>query len=66
MLRINIEEDCPTNDFSLGKPNGKCWGDNHYECKNCSHFRADFNENETKRETFLDLQKYLQIKIFSL
>lgn len=35
-------EDCPSNDFEQGTPNGYCWGDGHYQCKDCIHYRADF------------------------
>ena len=41
MERIEIE--CPTNDFDKGNPNGKCWGDGHFQCKECKHYREDFN-----------------------
>lgn len=36
-------EECPVNEFEQGQPNGKCWGDGHYRCKGCKHFREDFN-----------------------
>jgi hypothetical protein len=36
------DEECPTNDFTIGEPKGSCWGDGHYECKNCIHYREDF------------------------
>jgi hypothetical protein len=39
----NIKDDCPTNDFTPGSPNGKCWSDGHYMCKKCVHYREDFN-----------------------
>ena len=41
----NPTEDCPTNDFTLGEPSGQCWGDGHYMCKLCKHYRLDFKEN---------------------
>jgi len=37
-----LDEQCPTNDYKQGRPQGKCWGDGHYECKNCEHYREDF------------------------
>lgn len=37
-----LDEQCPTNDYKQGEPKGKCWGDGHYECKNCEHYREDF------------------------
>jgi len=36
------DEQCPTNDYTVGEPQGTCWGDGHYECKNCKHYREDF------------------------
>lgn len=38
-------EQCPTNDFQEGESNGKCWGDGHYRCKECVHYRKDFKEH---------------------
>lgn len=35
-------EECPTNDFRHGSPNGNCWGDGHYHCQDCVHYREDF------------------------
>ena len=44
MIRsTDITEECPTNNFERGKPNGKCWGDGHFECNNCACYREDFN-----------------------
>ncbi len=37
-----LEDECPSNDFTEGSANGKCWGDGHYECINCIHYREDF------------------------
>lgn len=53
MIRVNEEEDCPSQDFEPGEPQGKCWSDNHYECLNCKHFRADFKVDPEKREKLL-------------
>ena len=36
------DEQCPMNDYTVGEPQGTCWGDGHYECKNCKHYREDF------------------------
>ena len=33
---------CPSNDFTKGNPNGKCWGCGHYLCKECFFYREDF------------------------
>ncbi len=41
-MRISETENCPTKEFERGQPQGKCWGDGHYECKNCKHYREDF------------------------
>ena len=38
-------EDCPSNDYKQGEPQGKCWGDGHYRCPTCIHYRADFKEH---------------------
>jgi hypothetical protein len=37
--------DCPTNDFKEGEAKGECWGDGHYQCPACIHYRADFKAN---------------------
>lgn len=42
MRTLQEEDNCPTNDFMRGNPKGKCWGDGHYKCKECMHYRADF------------------------
>ena len=39
---VSDEEQCPTNDYKEGEPQGSCWGDGHFECKNCANFREDF------------------------
>jgi hypothetical protein len=62
MLRINQNEDCPTEDFEVGTPQGKCWGDGHYECENCKHFRADFKANPNMREGMIRAQGFIQIR----
>lgn len=51
------EDDCPTNDFIDGKSNGNCWGDGHYRCQNCIHYRADFKE---KGQDYIDWMHTLQ------
>jgi len=38
----NIDDHCITNSFKEWKPNGNCWGDGHYEYKNCIHYRDYF------------------------
>lgn len=37
-----IDEECPTNDFESGVANGTCWGDGHFMCTECIHYREDF------------------------
>jgi hypothetical protein len=34
--------ECPSSDFEPGKASGKCWGDGHYQCPDCVHYREDF------------------------
>lgn len=41
--RTGIE--CPTNDFEVGNASGSCFGDGHYQCSDCVHYRADFKAN---------------------
>lgn len=43
-IRVNKQEDCPSKDFEQGAPNGNCWGDGHYLCQQCKHYRKDFKE----------------------
>jgi|LSPZ01.1.fsa_nt_gi hypothetical protein len=50
MIRDNIHDDCPTNDFEVGEPNGGCMGDGHYMCDECKHFRNDFHKDKEFRE----------------
>ena len=40
-VRLSGDE-CPSSDYKLGEPNGNCWGDGHYSCKSCIHYREDF------------------------
>lgn len=42
MRGTSISEQCPSNSYKEGESQGKCWGDGHYECKNCKHYREDF------------------------
>lgn len=45
-----INDDCPSNDYEIGVPQGQCWGDGHYLCDNCKHFRNDFFKDKEFRE----------------
>lgn len=61
MIRVSEHEDCPTEDFTEGTPEGKCWGDGHYKCDNCIFFRADFKADSTLREKLLAAQSFIRI-----
>lgn len=52
-LRQNTSEDCPTSDYEPGLPNGCCWGDGHYDCDTCIHFREDFSKDKEFREDMM-------------
>ena len=57
-----VSESCPTDDYKNGDPNGKCWGDGHYMCNNCKHFRPDFKgDGWKKRDNLLQGQGGIQI-----
>ena len=56
MIRIDEDQDCPTKDFTEGVAAGKCWGDGHYLCTLCKHFRADFKADPDLRERLLEGQ----------
>lgn len=58
-----INEECPSDDFEKGMPQGKCWGDGHYMCENCKHFRHDFvgAEGFEKRDWLIRSQGAIQI-----
>lgn len=46
LLAARVGDDaCPSNDLEIGEPSGQCWGDGHYACKSCRHYRADFKRN---------------------
>ena len=50
MIREDTQNDCPTGSYFPGKPSGHCWGDGHYMCDGCKHFRADFSADHNFRE----------------
>ena len=52
--------DCPTNSFSAGKPNGKCWSNGHYLCNECKHLNPLFLNKKTLDKA-LDAQGGIQI-----
>lgn len=41
-MSLEVETHCPTDDFDKGTPSGKCWGNGHYQCKECAFYREDF------------------------
>jgi hypothetical protein len=57
-------EECPSNNYESGKPNGSCWGDGHYMCDTCKHFREDFlgSEGKEKRERLTRGQGWINIQ----
>lgn len=63
MIRVDEEQDCPTNDYEPGEAIGKCWGDGHHNCQLCKHFRADFKANTELREFALDIQGGIQFDV---
>lgn len=62
----NKNEECPSDEFEDGTPSGSCWGDGHYMCESCKHFRKDFVgiDGIEKRSEILRFQ--CQIKITTL
>lgn len=41
-MATEVRDDCPSNDFESGEAAGQCWGDGHFACRECKHYRADF------------------------
>lgn len=37
IIRDNIENDCPSEDYETGKPSGECQTDGHYMCMDCKY-----------------------------
>lgn len=54
------DEECPSLSFKRGEPQGECWGDGHYECKNCVFYRRDFFKNG---QDYIDFVHNLQGRI---
>lgn len=45
-MKRDIEpDDCPSKDYEPGEASGQCWGDGHFKCRECIHYRADFKNN---------------------
>jgi hypothetical protein len=60
-----MNNDCPSNDFKQGEPQGKCWGNGHYQCKECIYYRKDFKEHGQKLIDYLhEIQGQIQITTF--
>lgn len=38
IIRDDAENDCPSEDYAIGKPNGECETDGHYLCEGCIHY----------------------------
>jgi len=61
---MNKVDQCPSNDFEQGNANGRCWGDGHYRCKVCKHYRADFKRNGQEYIDFVHvMNKQVEISI---
>lgn len=62
MINSEKHPNCPSDDFSHGEPNGKCWGDGHYLCNGCKYFRADFKgDGWEKRDALIAAQIGMRI-----
>jgi len=44
IIRDCVENDCPTQSFKEGAPNGQCDGDGHYMCRKCEVFNPESKE----------------------
>jgi len=56
------DEECPSESFEKGDASGKCWGDGHYRCKECKHYRADFKEHGQPLIQYMhDIQSQIRI-----
>ena len=64
-MQLEQEIHCPTNDFKQGDSSGTCWGNGHYQCKECVFYRKDFKK---LGQEFIDFahQKQNVINIFSI
>lgn len=66
-LRDNHPQDeCPTNSFTTGEPNGTCEGDGHYQCKMCKHYREDFKRLGQDYIDFYNREQMSKIHIITL
>jgi len=46
MKGISSKQFCPTNDFKVGKPEGKCWSNGNYHCNECKWLNPFFLDKE--------------------
>lgn len=63
ITRNNIDDDCPTQDYSPGEPNGKCWSDGHYECNGCQHLLPEFKNNWRLRSDVIEAQLWVVLNL---
>jgi hypothetical protein len=61
-----LDEQCPSNDYIEGQPQGKCWGDGHYGCKNCIHYREDFKRLGQDFIDFVHTKNFITFKNYGL
>ena len=48
IIRDDLENDCPSEDYEPGEPNGECESDGHYLCEGCAHYLASNNLTKTQ------------------
>jgi len=59
-----MNSDCPSNDFKQGEPQGNCWGNGHYQCRECHYYRKDFKIHGQKLIDFAhQIQGGIQILV---
>lgn len=63
MVRVNKEDDCPTQQYTPGKSAGQCWSDGHYLCQTCVHFRADFKKDPDLLDKLTSGQGGIQLSL---
>lgn len=56
-----MNEHCPSDEFEYGMPSGGCWGNGHYQCRQCKHFRCDFVNNQQYVDYLHERQAQIQI-----
>lgn len=63
-VRDDLDNGCPSNDYTPGKPAGKCWGDGHYLCEGCANYEPRFVGNPELRERVINPQGIQVTTIF--